>query len=436
MVGCQHTGQRRCRVTRMQVHAGVSPAEAHHGGTRGAPPHRDTQVAQPIPTGDRDKSQLGAQAGAFLTVLPTERAYRLSDEQMRLALRNRLGMLPALSLRTESCLSCHARNIVHQPRFEDDPDHFQACIGKAPAGASVTSRHHRLAGELAHIARSVGYTVVREPPFGSIVVVSSSAPAPVTGENGKDEEEVELAEGSDIDVEQVRHDDQRGDLLLIRGDERLLIDVTIVRPTAPTNMRNRALAVTRRGLSCASAAERVKHRKYDALCAERGWKMVPFAIEAHGSLGKSARQLLHKLASKADEMSARGFLHQAYARLSIALHAANAAIAVGGMQRLRVDQLFGMCSEGGADLPMSPGLGAHRLVIASRVTSHRSAAVTRISVLPSMAHFDALTRWPRRPVRAAASASAPAVRAYLISHVEQQQHRIANQALSPSIAVL
>ena len=69
----------------------------------------------------------GPQSGAFLTVLPTERAYRLSDEQMRLAIRHRLGMLPALSLRADSCLSCHARNTVTEPQFITDPHRIAPC---------------------------------------------------------------------------------------------------------------------------------------------------------------------------------------------------------------------------------------------------------------------------------------------------------------------
>ena len=224
-----------------------------------------------------------AQSGAFLSVLPTERAYRMTDEQMCLAIRSRLGMLPALSLRTESCISCHARNTVHEPRFEDDPEHFQACLGRAPPGASCTARHHRIAGEVAHAARQAGYSVVYEPPFDSVVATTTSID-PVTGLG--------------FDQEQIFHDTERGDLLLIRGDERLLIDVTIVRPTAPTHLRNPRLKVTKCGLACAAAAERAKHAKYDALCKQRRWKMIPFAMESHGAVGESARRLLFKLASK------------------------------------------------------------------------------------------------------------------------------------------
>ena len=279
-----------------------------------------------------------AQSGAFLSVLPTERAYRMTDEQMCLAIRSRLGMLPALSLRTESCISCHARNTVHEPRFEDDPEHFQACLGRAPPGASCTARHHRIAGEVAHAARQAGYSVVREPPFDSVVATTTS---------------IDPMTGLELDQERIFHDTERGDLLLIRGDERLLIDVTIVRPTARTHLRNPRLKVTECGLACAAAAERAKHAKYDALCKQRRWKMIPFAMESHGAVGESACQLLFKLASKVSDISAQAFLQQTYARLSVALQSANAAIMVGGLQRLRMDQLSSN------DLPMSPGLG-HR----------------------------------------------------------------------------
>ena len=48
--------------------------------------------------------------------------------------------------------------------------------------------------------------------------------------------------GAPFDVDDVFTGDARGDLLLIRGDERLLVDVTVVRPTAPTHLRNTRLA--------------------------------------------------------------------------------------------------------------------------------------------------------------------------------------------------
>jgi len=188
---------------------------------------------------------------------------------------------------------------------------------------------------LTGLARSVGYMVVGEPPFGSVVATSSA---------------IDPDTGVPFDVDDVFTDDARGDLLLIRGDERLLVDVTVLRPTAPTHLRNARLAVATKALACAASAESAKRAKYGELCAERGWKMCAFALESYGALGQSARKLLHTLASKADEISAAAFQQHACASLSVALQAANAAIAVGGLQRLRLEQLS-------ADLPMSPGQG-------------------------------------------------------------------------------
>ena len=170
------------------------------------------------------------------------------DEQMQLAVRKRLGMLPAMTLATDSCLSCHGRNTVKEPRFIDDPDHFHACIGKTPAGSSVTTRHNRLVDVLGGLARSVGYTVIREPPFEDIAVIAS---------------EVDPHTGESFEAETIQRDELRGDLLLIRGDERLLIDVTIV-------------------------AERAKHAKYDAACELRRWKMTAFADAFFSSSGSTS----------------------------------------------------------------------------------------------------------------------------------------------------
>ena len=62
---------------------------------------------------------------------------------------------------------------------------------------------------LTGLARSVGYTVVREPPFGSVVATSSA---------------VDPDTGAPFDVDDVFTDDARGDLLLIRGDEWAVLD--------------------------------------------------------------------------------------------------------------------------------------------------------------------------------------------------------------------
>ena len=66
-------------------------------------------------------------------------------------------------------------------------------------------------------------------------------------------------------------------------------------------------------------------------------------------------------------MSGHVFLQQACARLSVALQSANAAITIGGLQRLSVSQLS-------CDLPMSPSVG-QRAFASRRRTARRIAKV-------------------------------------------------------------
>jgi len=86
----------------------------------------------------------------------------MRDEQFRLAVRHRLGMLPYDDLREEYCLACH-RCDSSIPLFLTDPDHLHACTKQT--GAWTTLQHHRLVATLATLARSVGFAVKCEPSF-------------------------------------------------------------------------------------------------------------------------------------------------------------------------------------------------------------------------------------------------------------------------------
>jgi len=239
-----------------------------------------------------------ADCSAWLTVLPTEPAYRMRNEQFQLAVRHRLGLLPYDDLRDEVCLGCRARN-AHIPTFLADPDHLHACVHET--GASVTLRHHRVVSTLATLARSVGYVVRLEPSFAPHAAV----------------------------------DDRRGDLLLLRHNSRLLVDVTVRRPTGRTELRRSEGTP----LATAAAAEKAKHAKYDEACGREGLTMVPFALESYGAKGKQAGKLLLKLANASEELSAAAFLQHASAALSVALQCGNADIAARGVQSMRVHQL-------------------------------------------------------------------------------------------------
>ncbi len=131
-------------------------------------------------------------------------------------------------------------------------------------------------------------------------------------------------------------DERRGDLLLLRHNTRLLVDVTVRRPTGLTELRLRHGATP---LATATAAEDAKHAKYDEACKRESLTMVPFALESYGAKGKEARKLLLKLADASEELTAAAFLRHASAALSVALQCGNADIAARGVQSMRVHQL-------------------------------------------------------------------------------------------------
>ena len=77
-------------------------------------------------------------------------------------------MLPHTSLRDDSCLACHGRNL-HLPQLRTGPHHAEACVQQT--GASVTQRHNLLVHTLAELARSVGANVRTDQPALSSALV-------------------------------------------------------------------------------------------------------------------------------------------------------------------------------------------------------------------------------------------------------------------------
>jgi hypothetical protein len=267
---------------------------------------------------------------AWLTVLPTEPAYRLRDDQFRLAVRHRLGMLPYDDLRDDYCLTCRRRN-SSIPHFLADPDHLHACVKQT--GVMMSLRHDRIVATLATLARSVGFAVKREPSFEHRTRLCTR----VDEETGEEHDELVT-------------DRSRGDLLLVRHNTRLVVDVTVTRPTAKTVLR------LRRGvpLAAAAAAEKRKHNSYDDACDRDGATMVPFAVESYGAMGKQAQKLLLKLADALEELSAEAFLRHASAVVSVALQCAEGQLGARGClhlrQKLRVAHCKG-CAIAVADGP-------------------------------------------------------------------------------------
>ena len=237
-------------------------------------------------------------------------------------------MLPHTSLRDDSCLACHGRNL-HLPQLRADPHHAEACVQQT--GASVTQRHNLLVHTLAELARSVGASVrTDQPALGSALVQVIDA---TTGETR----------------EELQRGQLRGDLLVVHGAKRILVDVTAPRATAPTNLSSSAAG--QRPGGCVATAEQHKRDKYEEPCKQRGMTFVPFAVESYGGMGPAARKLLTTLAGLSGERTARAFLLDAMARVSVTLQRGNALVLQRGMQQLRMDQLGRL---GGDDHPFDP----------------------------------------------------------------------------------
>ena len=244
----------------------------------------------------------------YLTHLPTEPAYRIGDDSLRLAIRSRLGMLPYDHLRDEQCEGCK-RSLLATPAFADNPDHFHSC--GHTAGRSVTQRHDQLKHALAKLARSVGFVVIVEPKF----------PATFT-------HHIDAATGhSSLTALKT---DERGDLLLIRHDKKLLVDIRVCRPTCLSELQ-RSDKGNREPLITAAAHEKLKHRKYDKECQKHGWTFVPFVLETYGGMGKEAQKLLTVLADACDTLPSLAFLTHARAVLSVTLQCGHAAVSQQGM---------------------------------------------------------------------------------------------------------
>src|SRR3981081_2844036 len=83
---------------------------------------------------------------------------------------------------------------------------------------------------------------------------------------------------------------KRPDLQIIINHKNYLLDVTIVNPTAPSNLSH-----SQKSLGQANAAEKLKINKYEQLSLDQHAIFIPFVIETFGGLGGKAREFLDEL---------------------------------------------------------------------------------------------------------------------------------------------
>ena len=87
----------------------------------------------------------------------------------------------------------------------------------------------------------------------------------------------------------------RPDLHVILGHQTYLVDVSIVHPTAPSNVVQAA-----RPLNTAKKREQAKIRQYSSMSRQQNAIFVPFVLETFGGFGKRAVRFLKDIAQFAD----------------------------------------------------------------------------------------------------------------------------------------
>ena len=247
---------------------------------------------------------LTSHSNNWLTVLPTLRPYSMSNSAFRLSVRHRMGLLPFDSLIAYRCTSDACGN---DTSFANDPDHLHSC--HAHRRTLVTQRHNNIMQVLSTLARSVGFYCSREPN-------NHVRPASLVADAGSEQW------------------NDHADLLLIKHDRRLYVDVSVCRPTNQSLLKQPR--VTFEALCSTRDRARVKHAKYDAIARENAYEMLPFVMETYGGMGVEASKLLAVLAEHADDKAS--FLTHAHNSLSVCLQASNATLAAVGTQMLHTQQ--------------------------------------------------------------------------------------------------
>ena len=241
-------------------------------------------------------------ASDYLTLLPTQPRYRMSNEGMRLAVRHRLGLLPFNSL-TKQCCPCRFHTA-----FTADPDHFHSC--DRHKRTLLSQRHGNIMQVVMDLARACGFVAIQEP-------------------NGH----IRTEDVRDLPATSVKYN-IHGDILLLKHDLKLYIDVSVTRPTTPSQLQHPG--TTRTPLFSTRKVESLKHGKYDAICVANGYEMFPFVMESYGGVAPQAVRLLHTLAAHSREHSRSEFLTHAYRRLSVVMQLANANIQLEGMHQMQL----------------------------------------------------------------------------------------------------
>ena len=191
-------------------------------------------------------------ASTWISAAAFDAATTIPNDAYKLAVRLRLGLAPH-DIMPNNCHSCHIYSRQNLSLVEKNEWHYLTCM-QGHGGREITIRHNQVVAAIDRFAKLAGAIVVVEPKH----LFSESS--------------------------------KRPDLQIIMNHKNYLLDITIVSPTAPSNLSH-----SQKLLGQAEAAEKLKINKYEELSQDQHAIFVPFVIETYGGLGKKAQEFLNEL---------------------------------------------------------------------------------------------------------------------------------------------
>ena len=262
----------RLRAFGVQPAPGVFPEQAQNSldfyGPRGAPDRLQSAIFKQIEariaidihrrSDPADQARLASlrlpHAGTWLRVFPSAPVNRLSNLQVAIAAKLRLG-LPLSNVLPVMCPCCQEVGALGR-----DATHFLGCPRMARTG--LTRRHDAIVQHIAAWCNSMQFPAVVEPK---------------------------------IDGERRRPDVE---IILERG--RLAVDVSVVHPAAPTYINHHHATVS--ATAPITARENQKNSKYRATVARAGAEFLPFVTSSFGGFGAAAMRFFSILRESVDAM--------------------------------------------------------------------------------------------------------------------------------------
>lgn len=224
-------------------------------------------------------------ATAWLNIMPTKNSWEIDDSTVKSALRFMLGVSPGPPEQTYFKCVCGYRG--------SDCHHAMTCDKMS---GHRTWRHNQIQASVRHGGTTAGCDTSWEPREGKM----------------KEKEFGDKGYG------------KRGDILISRLDDLLMVDVSCVHPAGATM---RAMA-SKQAAAAATARDKAKRRDH-AKDGTPGYTFVPFSIETYGRLGVEADKLLKDLAIDAASTGVWErdvFLHWIRKEISLSLIRGNAKI--------------------------------------------------------------------------------------------------------------